>query len=350
MSNQSVHVLSVLNLNERHLSQIRAVSPRLVVNQRPVREQRALAFQKVTVEEFARVLSPEVEILCTMFAPFDLALTPNLRWVQTYNAGIDMLRNTPLWNSEIAITNASGVHSIQISERVMSMLLALAYRLPIIHRLQAEQHWPDGDERLRLAPTELYGLTLGILGYGAIGRQIARLAASFGMRILATKRAGRSTSFDGWTPPGTGDPSGNLPARFYDLEELHSMLPECDVLVLALPLTPQTRHIIGQAEFALLPRHSYIVNIGRGPLIDHEALITALQNHNIGGAALDVTEPEPLPASSPLWNMTNVLITPHIAGLSRYYDDRIVDLFCINLQRYLAGEPLYNLVQRELGY
>jgi phosphoglycerate dehydrogenase-like enzyme len=122
------------------------------------------------------------------------------------------------------------------------------------------------------------------------------------------------------------------------------------MLVLALPLSPQTHHLIGQAELALMRHHTFLVNIGRGPLIDHEALIAALQTHSTGGAALDVTEPEPLPANSPLWGLNNAIITPHISGLSAYYDDRIVELFCENLRRYLAGEPLLNLVQRDLGY
>ncbi len=349
MSNQPVHVLSLLNLNEQQLARIRAVSPRLVVEQRSLSAYRDQAF-KAKAADFVNILLPEVEIICTFVAPFDLALTPNLRWVQAYQAGIDRLRDTPLWHSDILITGASGVHSVQIGEYVLSVLLALAHHLPTALRFQAEGRWPERRETYRLATTELRGRTVGILGYGAIGREVARLAAGFGMRILAMKRAESSVNFDGWTPPGTGDPDGSLPAQFYDPAQLHAMLPQCDMLVLALPLTEQTHHIIDQAELALLPEHALVVNIGRGPLINHEALVTALEAGKIAGAALDVTEPEPLPSTSPLWHMENVLITPHVSGLSLYYDDRLVDLFCANLRHYLEGEPLHNLVRREQGY
>lgn len=349
MSNQPVHVLSLLNWSERHLAQIRAVSPRLVVEQRSISVNREQAFQ-ASAEDVACLLSPEVEILCTFVAPFDLELTPRLAWVQAYLAGVDRLRDTPLWHSEIPITGANGVHSVQMGEYVIGMLIALGHHFPAAYRLQAEKRWPPRRETYGFTPTELRGRTLGIVGYGSIGREVARLASSFGMRILTIKRAGSTTSFDGWTLPGTGDPDGTLPERFYDSAELCEMLPQCDVLLLALPLTEQTRHIVSRTEFALLPRHALVINIGRGALIDNEALIAALEEREIGGAVLDVTEPEPLPSSSQLWKMENVLITPHIAGFSQYYDDRLVALFCANLRRYLAGEPLYNLVRRDLGY
>lgn len=347
MNKQSVNVLSVLNLSEKHLARLQAVSPRLVISQRPVSPNQVYL---ASAQEFASVLTPEIEVLYTHNAPFALEQTPNLRWVQVNSAGLDFLYGSPLWQSEIPITNASGIHAVQIAEYVLGMLLTYAHHFSEAARFQAGAHWLDMPEKLALSTRELRGKTLGILGYGAIGREVARLAAAFGMRVLATKRAGRATAFDGWTTPGTGDPTGSIPARFYDLSELSSLLPACDMLVLALPLSSQTRHLIGQAELALMRRHAFLVNIGRGPLIDHAALSAALQAHSIGGAALDVTEPEPLPANSPLWSLDNAIITPHISGLSAYYDERVVDLFCANLHRYLSGEPLFNLVQRDLGY
>lgn len=347
MSSQHIHVLSVLSLSEKHLARLQAVSPRLIVSQRTLSRDQT---HRASAEEFAAVLTPETEVLYTHTTPFPLDQAPRLRWIQVNSAGIDLLYNTPVWQSEIAITNASGIHVVQIAEYVLGMLLAYAHHFPEAARLQAEARWPAMSAKLPLSTRELRGKTLGILGYGAIGREVARLAAAFGMRILATQRAGRAASFDGWTPPGTGDLAGSIPARFYDLSELHTMLPECDMLVLALPLSAQTRHLIGQAELALMRRHAFLVNIGRGPLIDHEALSAALQARSIGGVALDVTEPEPLPSSSPLWHLDNAIITPHISGMSAYYDERIVDLLCENLSRYLAGKPLLNLVQRDRGY
>ncbi len=347
MNEKPVHVLSVLRLSEEQLARLRAVSPRLVVRQRTLWNTLAA---RVGAQDFAEVLSPEIEVLLTFTTPFELSMAPNLRWVQAQSAGIDMMYNTPIWRSEIAITSANGVHSVQIAEYVLGMLLSLVHHFPAAYRLQSEARWPGMQEKSTFTTRELRDKTLGILGYGAIGREVARLASAFGMRVLATRRTGRPAAFDGWTLPGTGDPDGSIPARFYDLNELHEMLPACDMLVLALPLSAQTRHLIGQAEFALMRPHVFLVNIGRGPLIDHDALVEALREKRIRGAALDVTEPEPLPADSPLWHMENAIITPHISGLSAYYYERLVELFAENLRRYLAGEPLLNLVQRELGY
>jgi len=342
---KAVHVLSVLNLSEKHLARLRAVSPRLVVEQRPVSPDQGYLARP---EEFTRVLSPEVEILYGHNAPFDLSLTPELRWLQVNSAGVDFLRETPLWRSEITITSANGIHAIQIAEYVLTMLLAHVHHLPTTMRWQAQSDWSPN--RSKLFTRELRGRTLGILGYGAIGREVGRLAAAFGMRVLATKRRERPATFDGWTPVGTGDPDGSIPERFYDLDELHTMLPECDMVLLALPLSPQTHHLLGKPEFALMRPHALLVNIGRGPLLDHDALIETLQAGHLGGVALDVTEPEPLPSSSPLWQLEKVIITPHISGLSAYYDDRIVEMFSENLRRYLANEPLVNQVSRVLGY
>jgi phosphoglycerate dehydrogenase-like enzyme len=338
--NQPVHILSVLNLDENHLAQLRSVSPRLHV------QQRSLANN----QPFSEVLSPDTEILYTHTASFDVRLTPHLRWVQVDSAGVNLLHNTSLWQSEIPITSANGVHAVQIAEYVLAMLLAHAHHLSVAYRLQQHAHWASVQQLDTFVTSELRGKTLGILGYGAIGREVARLVAAFGMNVLATKRRGQSSAFNGWSPPGTGDPDGSIPVRFYDLDELHLLLAECDALVLALPLNKQTQHILNKAALMVMRPHAFLVNIGRGALIEQQELIIALQEHRLGGAALDVTDPEPLPDDSPLWTMENVTITPHIAGMSACYNDRIADLFSENVRRYLIGEPLLNLVQRELGY
>ena len=346
--NKPVHVVSVLHLSERHLAQLRSVSPRLVVQQHslPSEEQ----WLRESDQQFAEVLSPETEILYTHTAPFDVRLTPKLRWVQVDSAGVNTLYNTPLWKSHIPITSANGVHTVQIAEYILTMLLAHAHHLPLAFRLQQRAEWASGKQLEAFVTPEIRVKTLGILGYGAIGREVARLAAACGMHVLATKRRGHPATFDGWSPVGTGDPDGSIPERFYDLDELHTLLAKCDAIVLALPLSKQTQGIIGKAELSAMRPHAFLINIGRGVLIDQNQLIAALQERRLGGAALDVTDPEPLPADSPLWTMENVIITPHIAGMSAYYNDRIVDLFSENLRRYLNGEPLLNLVQRELGY
>jgi phosphoglycerate dehydrogenase-like enzyme len=344
--NELVHVLSVLHLSERHLAQLRSVSPRLVVQQHSISPEE----QWVRASDQQKVLSPDTEILYTHIAPFDLRLTPRLRWVQVDSAGVDLLHNTPLWKSDIPITSANGVHAVQIAEHVLAMLLAHAHHLPLAYRLQERAHWASGQQLEAFVSPELRGKTLGIVGYGAIGREVARLAAAYGMCVLATKRRGQPAAFNGWSPVGTGDPDGSIPERFYDLDELHTLLAKCDAIVLALPVSKQTRHLIGKAELSAMRPHAFLINIGRGALIDQNELIAALQEQRLGGAALDVTDPEPLSADSLLWSMDNVIVTPHIAGLSTHYNDRIVDLMSENLRRYLAGESLLNLVQRELGY
>jgi phosphoglycerate dehydrogenase-like enzyme len=337
---QPIHVLSVRQLNEAQLQRLRAVSPRLEVRQQSI----------ASAEEFAQVLTPDTEVLYTFRGNFDLRLAPALRWVQVDSAGVNALYGTPLWQSNILITSANGVHAIQIGEYVLAVLLAHGHRLPLAQHLQARGEWARGEQNEAFTPMELRGATLGILGYGAIGREVARLAHAFGMRILATKRPDRPARFDGWTPPGTGDPDGTLPEHFYALDELPDLLGACDAVVIALPLTAGTHHLIGAAELAAMRPHAILVNIARGAIIDQEALIAALREHRIGGAALDVTDPEPLPAESPLWAMDTVIITPHVSGQSRFYDDRAVELFAENLRRYLNGEPLLNLVQRAQGY
>jgi phosphoglycerate dehydrogenase-like enzyme len=337
---ERIHVLSVLQLGEHHLNYLRAVSPRLEITQRPV----------TSDQDFSNVLSEETEILYTHTAPFDLSLAPRLRWVQVDSAGVDLLHGTPLWKSSLPITSANGVHAIQIGEHVLALLLAHAHRLPLAYRWQERAHWGQPDELRQFITPELRGMTLGILGYGAIGREIARLASAFGMRILATKRSGHSAAFDSWTPDGTGDAEGSLPEQFYDLDELHQMLPECDAIVLALPKSARTLHLIGETELQLMRPHCVLINIGRGALIDQHALVRALSERRLGGVALDVTDPEPLPADNLLWHLPNVIITPHVAGLSVHYDDLIVELMTENLRRYLQNQPLLNLVLRDQGY
>ena len=199
-------------------------------------------------------------------------------------------------------------------------------------------------------PTELRGATLGVVGYGSVGRETARLAAALGMRVLACKRDPQQPLDTGWIWPGTGDPQGALPERFYGLDELHDMLPKCDYVLLALASTVTTRHIIDAEALRCMQRSACLINVGRGALVDEPALIEALQAGIIRGAGLDVFEQEPLPANSQLWSLPNVLLTPHQAGITPAYHERLMALFAENLKRYLGGQPLLNLVDMAAGY
>ena len=274
---------------------------------------------------------------------------PHLRWVHSHWAGIEAFIDTPLWAGDVILTTTSGIHAPNIGQYVLAQMLAWANRVPRWLRAQRDGHWPPGRRETFMA-TELAGQTLGIIGYGSIGREVARLARAFNMTILVTKRDARRVVDDGYTLPGFGDPAGELPTRIYPAEALRSVVAQCDYVVVTLPLTPRTRHLFDESVFQAMKSTAYLINVGRGGVIDERQLIRALQRGTIAGAGLDVFETEPLPDDSPLWAMQNVLLTPHVSGMTPQYEERAVELFVANLRRYLAGEPLINVVSRDAGY
>jgi phosphoglycerate dehydrogenase-like enzyme len=292
----------------------------------------------------------EVEILYTFNTLPPPEWVPRLRWVQLHSAGADHVLEHPLFRSPVEFTTASGVHAINIAEYVFAMALAWFHRLPRMLEWQARGQWPPDRERWALfVPEELWGKTIGIVGYGSIGRQVARLAKAFGMRVLAMQR-GEDHRDHGFVFPGTGDPEGTLPDRFYTPAQLHEMLAESDIVVIAVPLTPETRGMFNEAAFRAMKQDAFLINIARGSVCEEPALIRALQEGWIGGAALDVFEQEPLPPEHPLWRLPNVLISPHVAGFTPHYDARAAQIFEENLARYMRGEPLLNRVDKARGY
>lgn len=278
-----------------------------------------------------------------------LEAAPNLRWVQSHWAGVDDFAESEIWHSDIRLTTASGIHAPNMGQYVMAQLLAWAHRVPGWLREQRRGDWPK-DRWNKFLPDELRARTLGILGYGSIGREVARLAKAFGMTVLASKRDGRHIQDAGYTIPGIGDPEGAMVDRVYPAGAVRSMIAECDYVVITLPLTPSTRALFDENLLRAMKPSAYLVNVGRGAIIDETALVKALKKGWIAGAGLDVFNTEPLPSDSPLWSLDNVILSPHVSGFTAHYDERAVDLFCENLGRYLAGEPLLNLVDREAGY
>ncbi len=274
---------------------------------------------------------------------------PNLRWVQTHWAGIDRLPGSPLWESDIQLTTASGIHTPNMGQYVMAQILSWASRVPDWIRTQQKGEWPPRRREL-LMPDELRDRTIGIIGYGSIGREVARLAHAFGMTILVIKNDAKQVVDRGYTLDGQGDPDGHLPTRIYPPEAIRSMIALCDYVVVTLPLTEKTHHFLDESVFREMKPTSFLVNVARGSVINEADLIKALQRGRLAGAGLDVFETEPLPSTSPLWAMDNVIITPHTSGFTPHYDERAVDLFVTNLNRYLAGEALLNVVNREAGY
>jgi phosphoglycerate dehydrogenase-like enzyme len=336
-----IGILSTVHFTDELLDGLRTVSPRFHIVQQTCHN----------AAEVTAALSehPATEILYAFNVPENaLDLAPGLRWMQLHSAGADHLLDHPILNSDVTITTASGIHATPIAEYVFASILAFRWRVPHMTHCQRKGEWPSGRWELYSRP-ELRGSTLGIVGYGSIGREVGRLGKAFGMKVLALRRsAGRAD--EGYTPQDTGDPQGTVPDRFYTPGALHEMLAQCDYVVIALPMTPATEHFIGAAELGAMKPTAYLVNIARGAIVDEKALIQALQEGQIGGAGLDVFEQEPLPSGHPLWDLENVLISPHVAGFSPRYDERAAALFGQNMARYLAGEPLLNVVDKDRGY
>lgn len=335
-----VEVLITLPFPEDLLNEIRGVS-----NQIRVTSLRANRADDIPADVWGRT-----EVLYTHRILPTAEQAPNLRWIQFHSAGIDHAANASILKKpDLTATTISGAASSKLGEFVVMMLLALGHRLPALFENQKKAEWPK-DRWERFNPTELRNSTVGIVGYGSIGRQVARLLNEFGVKILATKRDAMHPEDTGYAPEDQGDVSGELVHRLYPHQALHSMLKECDFVVITVPLTPETRGMFGAKEIAAMKPGAYLVDVSRGGILDHNALAAALKEKKIGGAALDVFPEEPLPKDSPLWKFPNVIITPHISGISPHYDERAIQLFAENLQRYLAGVPLYNRFDLERGY
>jgi phosphoglycerate dehydrogenase-like enzyme len=338
---EAIQVLCTLRFTDNLLDLLRAVSPRLRLTQLTCHD----------ADEVAKALAdqPGVEVLYTFDVPRNvLDLAPRLRWIQLHSAGAEHVMDGPVAEGGLAITTASGIHATPIAEYVLASILAHRWRVAMWTRCQREGRWPKGRWNLYARP-ELRGATLGIVGYGSIGREVGRLGKAFGMRVLALRQRPERRD-EGYAVDQTGDPAGDVPERFYPPEALNDMLAMCDYVVTALPLTPATHHFIGETELRAMKPSAYLVNIARGSIVDESSLIRALEEGWIAGAGLDVFEEEPLPPESPLWEMENVLISPHVAGFTPLYDERAVALFARNLSRFLDGQPLLNLVDRSRGY
>ncbi len=297
----------------------------------------------VTSQEELYAQLPETEILCAFTVPANwVELAPNLRWLQYPGAGVDGLRPSGLLDQQdrVLVTTASGIHATTISEYVFGSMLMFNWRWPQMVRLQDGHVWAKSSGWYNLGGRELAGATLGVVGLGSIGRRIAQLGRAFGMRVVGMRRAFAHDH-------EAADPDL---AQGYPPERLHEMLGQCDYVVISVPLTAETEHLIGEAELHAMKNTAYLVNIARGHVIDEQALVQALRDGWIGGAGLDVAEVEPLPSNSPLYGMPNVILTPHIAGVSVHYEQRLAQLFAENIRRYRAGEALLNRFDPARGY
>jgi phosphoglycerate dehydrogenase-like enzyme len=316
----------------------------------------------VSLEGLADADLSDVEVLLRGPLPaqvFDRLLTrcPKLVWVHSATAGVERVLTPTALARGLAITNARGVFSRPIAEYVMLMMLAVSRRLPHLLELQRERTWQPLEAR------EMRDVTVGILGYGSIGRAVASLATAFGSRVLATRRrrsdsTGPADSTAGTRAPTAGgavaepgeQPDVEPRVELLAMDDLPRLLEQSDFVVLALPLTSDTEDLLDAEMLGRMKPGAWLINVARGRLVDERALARALSDGSLGGAVLDTFRDEPLPADSPLYELPNVIITPHTAWSSGRVLDRSVELFCENLRRFSRGEPLHNIVDPGIGY
>lgn len=319
-------VLISFDLPSVNVERIRSVSPSLEV------------VQSKDKEAAVRLIE-DADVLFAGFFSRELFLAASrLKWIQAWGAGVDRFLFPEVVNSPVTLTSAAGVHPTPISEHVLGMMLCFCRKLHVSIRNQAERKWEsfeseDASEQVE----ELSGKTLGVVGLGRIGAEIARKAKCLGMRVIATRRDPSRPASEGverLVPPG-------------DLDQL---LAESDFVVLSLPLTSDTRGMIGETQLRSMKQRGYLINVSRGKIVQEDKLIEALKKGWIAGAGLDTFENEPLPESSELWGFKNVIITPHVAGQTPYYMERLTNIFCENLSLFIRDQPLINVVDKTLGY
>lgn len=301
-----------------------------------------------TQEAVDRIADEELEVIIGDFIPRDLARVPSLRWLQYTGAGVDALVERAPWRDGITVTTASGVNALAIAEYVHGAMALASGRWRERLDASTRRAWDPADETLR--STSLRGRTLGIVGYGSVGRETARLAAASGMSVLACKRDPSVRVDTGYVAAGAGDPDGTIPTAWFGIDGIGEMAAASDYLLLSAPLTERTRGLIDASILSRLPEGAWLINVSRGELVDDGALIDALEAGRVAGAVLDVAPEEPLPSDHRLWSAPNTIITPHLAAWSPSLWDGLVDLFAENLARYAAGSDLLNLVDPTHGY
>jgi phosphoglycerate dehydrogenase-like enzyme len=297
----------------------------------------AIARPELPSEEEREIRDAEIAAVTSLRRETFLAAR-QLNWIHSFSTGVDGLLFPELAASRITLTNASPVHSPVVAEHVMALLFSLARRLPQASRLQLGHLWGQKaiwDTRPR--PRELAGAVVGLVGLGGIGRAVAKSAHALGMQVLAARSRAEEAK------PAEVD-------EVFSSSQLEKLLPRCDFVVLSVPLTDRTRGLMNASRLAAMKPDAYLINVGRGGLIDEDALVRALREEKIGGAALDVFVEEPLPEASPFWDLENLLVTPHTAGLSEKQWERQYSLLAENLGHYLAGEPLRAVVDKNRRY
>lgn len=321
-TNKKIEILITFPLSEELINSITGISPQLNVTVLP-----AKSYKEIDEEVWKKI---EVLITERVIPPVEKA--PALQWIQFNYAGIDFaIHDEIIQKSGMQITTLSGAAAPQVAEFVLTMMLALSHKIPSILKFQMNHEWPP-DRFARFTPKEIRSSTIGLIGYGSISREIARILTPFDVKILACKKNVMETHDTGYLIDGLGDPNGDLFTRLYPYQAIKSMMKECDFIVITVPLTKETHHLIAEEELAVLKPTAFLVDVSRGGIIKNSALKTALQEKKLAGAVLDVFEQEPLPKDNAMWDTPNLIISPHIAGVSRYYNERSVNLIIENLK------------------
>ena len=292
-----------------------------------------------TYDKLTEELSDTDILVGFSIRPDQFAFARKLKWIHATAAAVAQLMYPALRESGVLVTNASGIHSVPMGEHIIGAMIALARRFPDCVRYQTQRHWCQHelwDRPSELRPHELRGQTALFIGFGAVGREAGRLAQALGMRVWAVTHSGRADE--------------RIAERAFPASALNEALPHADFVIAAAPETSETRKMMGEREFSLMQPSSYFINVARGALVNEPALIRALQQRKIAGAALDVTSEEPLPAESPLWKLDNVFITPHVSAVSEKLWERQADLLMDNLERWFSGRELRNRVDLVRGY
>jgi phosphoglycerate dehydrogenase-like enzyme len=282
----------------------------------------------------------EAEFFLCTFPPTNFDEMHDLKMIQVTSSGYQQLVGLNLTERGIRACNGLGEFDIPIAEWVIAMIVNLSRDLRSMIRNQEVGKW----DRSPIHQTEIRGRTLGIWGYGGIGRETARIAKAMGLKVHVLTRRGVKPRRNTYRMPGTGDPDGKLPDRVFRLDEKDEFLSGLDFLVLSMPLTEANHGIVAEHELRILPDHAYVLNPARGPLIDEQSLLCALHEKWIAGAALDAHYHYPMPADHPLWQFPNVIITPHISGsgASTHFASRVWDIFVQNVHRFISDQPLLN--------
>ena len=321
----AVKVLISFVLPSTYVEKIKGVSPRIEI------------LQSDDEKELLKLIEDVQVLFAGRFSREMFLAAKKLKWIQINLVGVDAFLYPEIVKSNVIITNASGVNSIPVAEQVIGLMFCLSRKLHFFIRDQTKRKWKTSDLELLGQLDELSGKTVGVIGMGKIGEEIAKRAKCLGMKVIATRRDPRA-------------PMPDYVDKFVPADRLKELLTEPDFVAVQVPLTKDTRGMIGQEELRSMKPTAYLINASRGEVVKEDKLIQALNEGWIAGAGLDTFEIEPLAKDSPLWKMSNVIITPHVAGLTPYYPERLLNVFCENLERFINNENLINVVDKTRGY